>query len=104
TTGWAVLGLWRPPADTAGYQGGTIALPGLPVPGWCTADVGGPGGTPAPDGLLDNNDFIAFITAFFNVDNATADLGSAGGAPDPDNVLDNNDFIAFINAFFAGCG
>ena len=30
------------------------------------ADLGVPGGLPGRDGLLDNNDFIAFIDAFFN--------------------------------------
>ncbi|MFT3686175.1 MAG: GC-type dockerin domain-anchored protein [Phycisphaerales bacterium] len=67
----------------------------------CPADVGSPGGQSGPDGALDNNDFIAFINAFFNAD-ATADFGSAGGVAGPDGQFDNNDFIAFINAFFNG--
>jgi hypothetical protein len=97
------LRLWRPPADAAGDQGSSIALPGLPVPSYCTADVGGAGAAIGPDGSLNNNDLIVFIDAFFNGDRFTADVGSQGGQPGPDNALNNNDFIVFIDAFFAGC-
>ncbi|MDP1661349.1 MAG: GC-type dockerin domain-anchored protein [Phycisphaerales bacterium] len=76
---------------------------GLPVCGACTADVGRQGGVTGPDGLLDNNDFIVFINAFFNGDRLIADVGMQGGVSGGDGVLDNNDFIAFIDAFFAGC-
>jgi hypothetical protein len=69
----------------------------------CPADLGTAGGLPGQDGVLDNNDFIAFITYFFNSD-SHADLGVAGGLPGHDGAYDNNDFIAFINLFFAGCG
>ena len=68
----------------------------------CTADVGAAGGEPGQDGLLDNNDFIAFINYFFE-QNPIADMGMAGGEPGSDTLFDNNDFIAFINFFFAGC-
>ena len=68
------------------------------------ADVGAAGGvyTPCGDGLLDNNDFIAFIDLFFAA-SPIADRGSAGGFPGTDNSWDNNDFIVFINQFFEGC-
>ena len=69
------------------------------------ADLGGAGGIPTPcggDGILDNNDFIVFITYFFEA-NMTADFGVAAGFPGQDGVLDNNDFVAFIDAFFGGC-
>jgi hypothetical protein len=104
TAGAAHLGLWRAPADALGYQGASVALPGLPVPAFCPADVGSEGGTPGPDGALNNNDLIAFIDAFFNGDRFRADVGSQGALPGPDNNLDNNDFIVFIDAFFTGCG
>ncbi|MFT3685038.1 MAG: PQQ-dependent sugar dehydrogenase [Phycisphaerales bacterium] len=65
------------------------------------ADVGQAGGIVGVDGLLDNNDFIAFITLFFNND-PRADMGAQGGVQGVDQRLDNNDFIAFINAFFDG--
>ncbi|MFT3687023.1 MAG: GC-type dockerin domain-anchored protein [Phycisphaerales bacterium] len=66
------------------------------------ADLGGPGGLAGYDGLLNNNDFIAFIDLFFNT-SPLADLGVAGGLPGHDGVWDNNDFIAFISFFFNGC-
>ncbi|MBY0309512.1 MAG: hypothetical protein K2Q09_12285, partial [Phycisphaerales bacterium] len=68
------------------------------------ADIGGAGGLPGlcGDGVLDNNDFIAFITYFFQ-GSLAADFGQTAGLPGGDGVLDNNDFVAFINAFFAGC-
>jgi hypothetical protein len=72
------------------------------VVGCGDADLGGAGGLVGPDGVLDNNDFIAFINLFFASDSA-ADQGSAGGVPGHDGALDNNDFIAFINLFFVGC-
>ncbi|MBY0307453.1 MAG: choice-of-anchor D domain-containing protein, partial [Phycisphaerales bacterium] len=82
----------------------TILLAGdvQPPAPTCTADLGHQGGLPGPDGQLDNNDFIAFIAAFFAQD-AAADLGHQGGLPGGDGAFDNNDFIAFIAAFFAGC-
>ncbi|MFT3686822.1 MAG: PA14 domain-containing protein [Phycisphaerales bacterium] len=66
------------------------------------ADVGSAGGVGAPDGVLNNNDFIAFINFFFT-SNPLADLGRAGGVTPGDGAYDNNDFIAFINYFFAPC-
>jgi hypothetical protein len=66
------------------------------------ADVGGAGGVAGYDGILNNNDFIAFIDLFF-ANNPLADVGIAGGVPGHDNAWDNNDFIAFINYFFNGC-
>ena len=74
----------------------TIAAPA------CPADLGAAGGEPGQDGLLDNNDFIAFINYFFE-QNPLADKGVAGGEPGSDGLFDNNDFIAFINYFFDGC-
>ena len=68
----------------------------------CPADLGGAGGLPVPDGVLDNNDFIVFINYFFDAD-PLADVGVQGGGPGQDGAFDNNDFIAFINLFFEGC-
>lgn len=67
-----------------------------------SADVGGPGGVAGADGVMDNNDFVAFIAAFFE-GRVWADLGSAGGVTGPDGALDTNDFVAFIGLFFDGC-
>ncbi|MBY0308111.1 MAG: hypothetical protein K2Q09_05160 [Phycisphaerales bacterium] len=67
-----------------------------------TADIGRSGGQPGADGALDNNDFIVFITYFFQ-QNTIADMGIAGGVIGQDGQFDNNDFIAFITLFFQGC-
>jgi hypothetical protein len=67
-----------------------------------SADIGSAGGLAGSDGQLDNNDFIAFIDAFF-ASSAAADFGRQGGTFGPDGAFDNNDFIAFINLFFNGC-
>jgi lysophospholipase L1-like esterase len=69
----------------------------------CLADIGGQGGTTLPDGVLDNNDFAAFVVLFFDGSKLLADLGAQGGVIAPDGRLDNNDFAAFISLFFAGC-
>jgi hypothetical protein len=66
------------------------------------ADVGSQGGVQGPDGILDNNDFVVFITLFFNHD-PIADMGSQGGVPGADGAWDNNDFVVFIDKFFTGC-
>jgi microcystin-dependent protein len=68
----------------------------------CPADVGVQGGLPGHDGLLNNNDFIAFIQLFFAGD-PQADVGIQGGLPGHDGTRDNNDFIVFISFFFDGC-
>ncbi|HYD01388.1 MAG TPA: GC-type dockerin domain-anchored protein, partial [Phycisphaerales bacterium] len=75
---------------------------GAPVTPPCPADLGRQGGIPGSDGSLDNNDFVAFIDAFF-AHGAAADLGSQGGVAGPDGAWDNNDFVVFIDLFFAGC-
>jgi hypothetical protein len=66
------------------------------------ADIGSAGGLLESDDEYDNNDFIAFINAFF-ANLPSADLGTSGGVFGSDGLFDNNDFISFINHFFAGC-
>ncbi len=68
----------------------------------CPADIGSQGGNAGPDGLYDNNDFVAFIDAFFG-HNPAADFGGQGGVAGADGLFDNNDFVVFIDAFFQGC-
>jgi len=65
------------------------------------ADVAQGGGLPGPDGIVDGDDFIAFINAFA-AGELLADVVSGGGTRPPDGVVDGSDFIAFINAFVAG--
>jgi hypothetical protein len=88
-------------ATTSGAGVLNISGPATTAP-VCLADVGSQGGIVGPDGQLDNNDFAAFITAFFNND-ARADVGGQGGVIGSDGAFDNNDFAAFITLFFAGC-
>ncbi len=66
----------------------------------CLADLAG-GPTGGPDGIVDGNDFVAFINAF----GASDPLADVAGGPTggPDGIVDGNDFVAFINAFGAGC-
>lgn len=67
-----------------------------------TADFGGVGGDSVPDAVLDNNDFVVCIDAYFSGDER-ADLGTTGGQPGGDGRFDNNDFVVFIDLFFNGC-
>jgi hypothetical protein len=62
-------------------------------------DVGGQGGIVGQDGMLDNNDFAAFITMFFD-SNVGADIGGQGGELGADGAFDNNDFAVFVSLFF----
>ncbi|MBY0398200.1 MAG: PQQ-dependent sugar dehydrogenase [Thermoleophilia bacterium] len=80
---------------------GTVYRVAAAGPRPLVADVGRAGGAAAGDSVLDNNDFIAFITLFFT-DDPRADVGGPGGVQGVDQRLDNNDFIAFIGAFFGG--
>ena len=98
-----------PSALIARWEGPGIAKAVIPAtslsrpPVACNgADVGGAGGLPGSDGVLDNNDFIAFINYFF-ANSPVADMGRAGGLPPGDGLFDNNDFIVFITTFFQPC-
>jgi hypothetical protein len=99
------LGLAEGVALMRGIEGSIVqkVLNGSLVICGCQADVGRAGGAKGRDGILDNNDFIVFIDAFFNRDGVIADVGSEGGAASGDGIYDNNDFIVFVNAFFGGC-
>jgi len=68
----------------------------------CPADLGSQGGVAAPDGHLDNNDFVVFIDYFFSHD-PRADVGAQGGLPGHDGQWDNNDFVVYIDMFFTPC-
>ena len=83
-------------------EGDNFRFGPLIVPPCGQADVGIVGGEIGHDHMLDNNDFIAFITLFFATD-PLADMGIGGGFPGSDGMFDNNDFIAFITLFFEGC-
>jgi len=87
---------------TVTSQSGTNWSGAINPPPPCAADLGGQGGQPGGDGVLDNNDFIVFIDLFF-ASNPNADVGQTGGLAGSDGLYNNNDFVAFIDAFFAGC-
>lgn len=94
--GTVICGYGRDPLNR--IQAWVITMP--PLCG--LADFGSQGGLPRHDGLLDNNDFVAFINLFF-AQSQLADIGSQGGIPGPDSQLDNNDFVVLIDSFFGGC-
>lgn len=52
------------------------------------------------NGVVDNDDLVSFIDAFFAL-SRSADIGSQGGSATPDGAHDNNDFIVFINWIFS---
>lgn len=74
----------------------------LSVNACCPADVGLASGLPGSDGVLNNNDFVAFIDLFFAGD-AGADRGGQGGTAGPDGAWDNNDLVVFVDQFFTPC-
>ena len=92
---WGAVSNYNGPVDTIPVS----ILTGVAV---CRADIGAQGGLPGRDGHLDNNDFLVFISYFFN-QNGLADMGVQGGTVGSDGHFDNNDFIAFISLFFGGC-
>lgn len=83
------------------YGGGNrvIVARGFNPPPCGPSDVGRQGGFNGHDGVLDNNDFVAFVNYFF-ANNAIADFGSSGGTPGADGLFDNNDFVVYVDAFF----
>jgi hypothetical protein len=66
------------------------------------ADLSENGAGPCVDGVLDNNDFIAFVSLFFAND-PRANLAPAQFPGEPE-VWDNEDFIRFIQLYFEACG
>ncbi|MBY0307919.1 MAG: hypothetical protein K2Q09_04175, partial [Phycisphaerales bacterium] len=64
------------------------------------SDVGRAGGAAGADNRLDNNDFVAFVSLYFQQAQA-ADMGTQGGFAGRDGVWDNNDFVVFVDGFFA---
>ncbi len=77
---------------TGTVAGGLLATASVPR---AVADIENGG-----DGIVDSNDFVAFINAFMAGDPA-ADV-MAGGTPGSDGSVDGNDFIGFINSYIQG--
>lgn len=80
--------------NTGALWGSTFGISYRNNPPICLADVTD-GNTAGPDGVVDGNDFTAFINAFVAGD-PLADINL-------DGTIDGGDFIAFINAFASGC-
>jgi|GEM_PF-3546141 len=68
----------------------------------CLADLVAGDGNPPGDGIVDGNDFQAFLNAF-GAGEFLGDLVGGDGNPPADASVDGNDFSAFLNAFAAGC-
>ncbi|MGH7131260.1 MAG: GC-type dockerin domain-anchored protein [Phycisphaerales bacterium] len=66
------------------------------------ADIAGSFGTTLPDGQLNTDDVVTFISEFFNDAPIIADLASPGGIAGPDGRLTADDVILFLSSFFGG--
>jgi hypothetical protein len=94
----------------ASYQGQGLAKQVIPASRWlidrCPADLDSDGIFPggAPDGGVDVNDLIYFLTAF-ELGNVAADLDNDGdpAAATPDGGVDVNDLLFFLVRFESGC-
>lgn len=68
----------------------------------CPADLDNGTGTGTPDGGVDINDLLFFLTAFEAGTNE-ADLDNGTGTGTPDGGVDINDLLYFLVRFEAGC-
>lgn len=90
-------------AATQGRGAWRVAIAALPGAGcWCVADFNG-------DGVRNNEDFFAYLSAFAAGNVGAADLTTLAvpGTPGygvPDGVLNNDDFFYFLAVFAGGCG
>jgi hypothetical protein len=64
------------------------------------ADMGGPGASFGPDGMLDQNDFVMFLQAWF-ANEPLADLGGPMSRGE-DGFFDGSDIVLFVEEFFEG--
>jgi len=73
------------------------------VPSFCPADLDNSEGAGIPDGGVDINDLLFFLTQF-EAGTAAADLDNDGQDPaQPDGGVDINDLLFFLTHFEAGC-
>ena len=68
----------------------------------CFADLDNGSGNGTPDGGIDVNDLLYFLSAFEQGSNA-ADLDNGSGTGVPDGGVDVNDLLFFLAHFEAGC-
>ncbi len=102
-------GIWRDEQFT--YVAGKCADPANPNKSvgvlWtranpCGADLDDGSGTGTPNGAVDINDLLFFLSAFESGFFA-ADLDNGTSTGTPDNAVDINDLLFFLARFEAGC-
>ena len=87
--------------------GGSVVTPTCEPDITTTAIPGSPGYL-TPNGVLNNDDFFAFLTEFAGGNLAVADLTATAvpGTPGygvPNGVISNDDFFYYLTIFAAGC-
>jgi hypothetical protein len=91
--------------QTTGFDGGSTlwddAFMNL-VPPACKADLDNGSGNGVPDGGVDINDLLYFLTKF-EQGAVAADLDNGSGTGTPDGGVDINDLLFFLTHFEAGC-
>jgi hypothetical protein len=92
-------------ANAQTFSGGTLsnsfAVHGCSTP-FCPADLDDGTGTGTPDGGVDINDLLYFLTQFES-GSAAADLDNGSGIGIPDGGVDINDLLFFLVRFEQGC-
>jgi len=68
----------------------------------CPADLDDGSGTGSPDGGIDINDLLYFLSAF-EQGSGSADLDDGSGTGSPDGGVDINDLLFFLSHFEEGC-
>lgn len=101
--GYVRLGLGRAPANSTGFQGNSLVVTGLQVPGACKSDVAGLNQSIGGDGQLSADDIITFLNGYFAGDLWSADVSGLNQSSVPDGQLTADDIIVFLSSFFAGC-
>jgi hypothetical protein len=101
-SGNATFGLWK--AGSPGTMTAAAQVPGVPA---CAADLDGDGNFGnggAPDGGVDINDLIYFLTGF-ELGSSAVDLDNDGdpAAGVPDGGVDVNDLLFYLSRFELGC-
>jgi hypothetical protein len=83
---------------------GVFAMPGVLRVQYtgCLADLDCGNGTGTPDGGVDINDLLYFLTQFES-GTAAADLDDGSGTGTTDGGVDINDLLFFLNRFESGC-
>lgn len=68
----------------------------------CPADLDNGSGNGIPDGGIDVNDLLYFLSSFQS-GSLAADLDNGAGTGTPDGGVDVNDLLFFLERFEAGC-